>query len=71
MNRIRYFRKKKGLSLKNLSKETSLAIGYLSDLERDIRNNPSKEVMTKISKALDETVQAVFFPEEKEDIRNE
>ncbi len=71
MNRIRYFRKKKGLSLKNLSKEASLAIGYLSDLERDIRNNPSKEVMTKISKALDETVQAVFFPEEKEDIRNE
>lgn len=66
MNKIRYFRNQKGLSLKDISDEASIAIGYLSDLERGLRNNPSKDVMTRIAKVLDETVQAIFFPEEKE-----
>lgn len=66
LNRIKYFRKKKGLLLKNIAEETSLAIGYISDLERDVRDNPSKEVMTKIAEALGETVQAVFFSDQNE-----
>ena len=66
MNKIRYFRNQKGLSLKDISDEASIAIGYLSDLERGLRNNPSKDVMTKIAKVLGETVQAIFFPEEKD-----
>lgn len=65
MNRIKYFRKKKGLLLKDIAETTSLAISYISDLERSVRDNPSKEVMTKIAEALGETVQAVFFPNDK------
>lgn len=68
MNKIKYFRNKKGLLLKNIAEETSLAIGYISDLERAVRDNPSKEVMTKIAESLGETVQSVFFPDDKEAI---
>lgn len=68
MNRMKYFRKKKGLLLKNIAEETSLAIGYISDLERAVRDNPSKEVMTKIAEALGESVQAVFFPNQNDNV---
>lgn len=64
MNKMRYFRIKKGLSLKEMSETTSVAIGYISDLERGVRTNPSKDVMTEIAKALGETVQTIFFEEE-------
>jgi len=34
-NRIRYYRKKNSLTLRELSQRTSLSVGYLSNIERD------------------------------------
>lgn len=66
MNLIKHFRKKSGLTIRELSVKSEVSIGYLSDLENDGTGstNPSKDVMTRIALALGHTVPAVFFPEE-------
>ena len=66
LNRIKFFRESKGLTVKALSQKSNVAAGYLCDLENGNKSNPSKEVMQKISAALEQTVTEVFFPEEKE-----
>jgi transcriptional regulator with XRE-family HTH domain len=50
--RIREIRKKQGMSLNKLSKESEVAQGYLSDLENNKTTNPSLETLNKISKSL-------------------
>lgn len=68
MNKIKFYRKKLGLTIKELSEKANIAIGYLSDLENDSEGvkNPSKDVMIRVSSALDQTVPKVFFPDEQE-----
>jgi transcriptional regulator with XRE-family HTH domain len=63
MNNIKFFRNEKAMTLRELSEKASVSVGYLSALENDNeeRTNPTKEVMIKISNALDETVPNVFF----------
>lgn len=64
MNKIKYFRQKLGLTVKELSDKANVATGYISDLENDesgIRN-PSRSVMFRISEALQQSVPEVFFP---------
>lgn len=46
-----------------LSKETGLSTGYLCDLENIKAINPSLETMKKISDALKQSVNNVFFKE--------
>jgi len=62
-NRIREERLKKGKSIYDLAKETNLTPGYISNLERGERSNPSKEAMEAIAKALNKTVPELFYPE--------
>lgn len=69
INRIRSYRKEKGLSIYDLAEKTKITPGYIANLERGTRRNPSKEVMEKIASALEKTVQEVFFPEEKKEGR--
>lgn len=64
MNRIKFYRNNLGLSTYKIAELSGLTHGYISNLENDNRINPSKEVMQKISEALGESVQAIFFPEE-------
>ncbi|MCM3453721.1 helix-turn-helix domain-containing protein [Heyndrickxia oleronia] len=45
-------RKKRGYTLSELSKLTNISKSYLSNIERNINNNPSLEVMQKIAKVL-------------------
>ena len=64
MNKIKFYRNNLGLSTYKIAELSGLTASYISNLENDNRTNPSKEVMQKISDALSESVQAVFFPEE-------
>lgn len=61
MNKIKKIRSEKGLTLRQLSKLSDVASGYISDLENGRRKNPSLETMTRISKALSKPVQDIFF----------
>ncbi|WP_459482063.1 helix-turn-helix transcriptional regulator [Clostridium saccharoperbutylacetonicum] len=63
MNKIKILREELGLTVRELAKNSEVAIGYISTLENDKDNttNPSKCVMTKIAKALNSTVVEVFF----------
>lgn len=60
MNRIREFRKEKGIKQASLAKEANISIGYLSHLERGERENPSYAVMKSIANALGKTIGEVF-----------
>lgn len=52
-----------GLTIRDLSKKSNVATGYISKLENDNTDitNPTKDVMEKISSALNKTVPEVFF----------
>ena len=60
-NKIKKFRENRNMTLKELSGEVGISIGYLSHLERGSRNNPSKEVMEKIANALNSSIPEIFF----------
>lgn len=64
LNNIKIFRKKLNLTVKQLSKKSSVAVGYISTLENDSDDitNPTKETMMKIANALGKSVPDVFFP---------
>lgn len=73
MNKIKFYRNNLSLSTYKIAELSGLTASYISNLENDNRTNPSKEVMQKISDALKESVQTVFFPEDikKEGLLNE
>lgn len=62
-NRIRAYRDSLGLTVRDLSERSGVAVGYLSALENesDGGTNPSKHVMDKIAGALGRTVPEVFY----------
>ena len=60
-NKIKKFREKKNMTLKELAEEAGISVGYLSHLENGSRNNPSKEVMERISIALNCSIPEIFF----------
>lgn len=68
LNRIKFFRQQKAITVKKLSEISGVAAGYISDLENNNKSNPSKETMKKISVALGQTVIDVFFPEESKEV---
>ena len=57
--RLRFIRKKKGLTLKDLSQRAGLSVPYLSDMERQAVN-PSIESLQKVAKAFNMTVRDLF-----------
>ena len=60
-NKLKKIRKEKGVTIKELAEKTGISMGYISHLENGSRSNPSKKVMEKISKALEETIVKIFF----------
>lgn len=60
-NKIKKFREKKNMTLKELAEEAGISVGYLSHLERGSRDNPSTEVMERIALALDASIPTIFF----------
>lgn len=59
-NKLKYYRKEKGITLKELSIKTDVSVGYLSHLETGGRENPSLKVMSKIAKALGQKIDELF-----------
>lgn len=60
-NKIKKIRTSKNMTLKELAFEAEISVGYLSHLENGSRNNPSKEVMERISIALNTSIPEIFF----------
>ncbi|MDO5555933.1 MAG: helix-turn-helix transcriptional regulator [Clostridia bacterium] len=60
-NQIKKVRTEQGLTLLKLSNISGVSVGYLCHLEIGSRNNPSIEIMEKISKALGKTIMEIFF----------
>lgn len=60
-NKLRYYRKKQKLTLKDLSEKTGISVGYLSHLENGSRTNPSMKTMYKITQAVNASIEEVFF----------
>lgn len=60
-NQIKKIREEKGLTLLKLSSLSGVSVGYLCHLERGSRNNPSIEVMERISKSLNKSIAEIFF----------
>ncbi|MFD4703694.1 helix-turn-helix domain-containing protein [Gottfriedia sp. NPDC058432] len=50
--KIQEIRKKKGLTLSELAEKANISKSYLSNIEREINQNPSIQVMEKITKVL-------------------
>lgn len=60
-NQIKKIREEKGITLMELSDLSGVSVGYLCHLEKGSRNNPSIDVMDKISKALNKSITEIFF----------
>lgn len=60
---IRKIRKERKISINNLSKESGVSLGYLSDLENNRVNNPTLEKLRSIADVLKVTVEYLFKDE--------
>lgn len=60
-NKIKEYRLNQNMTLKDLAEKVGISVGYLSHLERGSRDNPSKEVMTRIADALHASIPTIFF----------
>ncbi|MBI6068686.1 helix-turn-helix transcriptional regulator [Clostridium perfringens] len=50
---------------KEIAQEVGITQQYLANLENGKSKNPSRDLMIKLAKALDTTVQELFFSEEE------
>ena len=60
-NKLREIRKSKNLTIQELSVLSGVSMGYICHLEKGTRQNPSREIMEKISRILDESIAKIFF----------
>lgn len=64
MNRVKYYREKKGISQEQLATISGVSRPIISDLENNKKNDIKATTMIAISDALGEKVRDVFFYEE-------
>ena len=62
-NKIKETRNKQGITLIEIAEVTGISAGYICHLEKGTRKNPSAQIMEKIAKALNKSVQELFFDE--------
>lgn len=60
-NRIKEYRTKRGLTLKEVADKCGISAGYLCHLEKGKRDNPSTEVMENIAIVLGRSIPEIFF----------
>lgn len=69
---IKGIRKKKGISIRELSKKTNISRSYLSELENNKKINPTLQSLLKIASALNVNVKDLFYTRfDIEDLRKE
>ncbi len=66
MNRIRYYRERKGLTMEELGKIVGVTDGTISNYERGTRD-PKPEMLLKLADALDTDVNALLGREQYPD----
>ncbi|MFC0236665.1 helix-turn-helix domain-containing protein [Fictibacillus phosphorivorans] len=59
--KIRSLRVEKGLTLTELAEKAGIAKSYLSNIERNLQNNPTFEYINKIARALDVEQERLLF----------
>ncbi|MNZ92591.1 HTH-type transcriptional regulator SinR [compost metagenome] len=69
--RIQELRKRKGLSLTELSQKAGVAKSYLSSIERGLQQNPSIQFLEKIGVVLNVTVEEFLNNEESEHVHEQ
>lgn len=62
---IKSFRELKNYKLSQLAKECGISAGYLSDIEKNIKKNPSLDVLNKIAEVLGVSLNDLLSTEEK------
>jgi len=55
-------RRRRGLSLSELSDRSGISKSYLSNIERDVHKNPSIQILEKISDVLNVDLKALLKP---------
>lgn len=60
INKMKYYRQLKKLTLKQLATATGLSTSYLSRLENHSSTNPTFKSMQIIAKALDKSIYEIF-----------
>ena len=63
LNKVKFYRLQKNLTLKQLAIASEFSIGYICHLERGSRKNPSMQAMERIATVLGKTVPEIFFNE--------
>ncbi len=61
--RVKRYRKERGLSLTELADRAGVAKSYLSSIERNIQSNPSIQFLEKISSVLGINVETLLLDE--------
>jgi transcriptional regulator with XRE-family HTH domain len=64
-NNIQTIRKEKGLKLSQVAKACGISAGYLSDIEKGNKANPSIDVLNKIATVLNVGINSLLSTEEK------
>lgn len=59
---IHKLRKEKGFTLSELAEQANISKSYLSNIERELNDNPSIQVMEKITKVLDVDFKTLLEP---------
>jgi XRE family transcriptional regulator, master regulator for biofilm formation len=62
-DRIKKQRKEKGYSITELAEQAGVSKSYLSYLERNLKNNPSLQFLTKIAHKLDCSIEYLLEEE--------
>lgn len=61
---IKEIRKRRGLSLSELSERTGISKSYISNIERNLHQNPSIQILNKIALILNVELEELLIPEE-------
>ena len=62
--KIKKYRNKKGISLTELAERSNVSKSYLNSLERNIKDNPSINLIKRIAKELDIDIANILDEEE-------
>lgn len=65
-SRLKEIREKKNITINELSQRSSVSKSYISSIERGLQQNPSLEIIQKLSSALDVSLDAVLLEGDEE-----
>lgn len=65
--KIAEIRKNRGFTLSELAEKSNISKSYLSNIERDLNQNPSVEVVIKLAKVLQVNIDTILSPIIKQD----